>query len=41
MVKFLKRYEKYMNNHDELDNNPFKDALKNLKILTKIELIMK
>ena len=38
MVKFLKRYEKYMNNHDELDNNPFKDALKNL---TKIELIMK
>lgn len=26
-----KDMKKYMNNHDELDNNPFKDALKNLK----------
>lgn len=24
-----KIWKKYMNNHDELDNNPFKDALKN------------
>ncbi|MDS3871768.1 DNA topoisomerase III [Staphylococcus hominis] len=27
-----KDMKKYMNNHDELDNNPFKDALKNLKL---------
>ena len=26
-----KDMKKYMKNHDELDNNPFKDALKNLK----------
>ena len=28
VVKYLKRNEKYMNNEDSLENNPFKDALK-------------
>ena len=27
-----KEMKKYMNQQEELDNNPFKDALKNLKL---------
>lgn len=27
-----KEMKKYMNNTEEIDNNPFKDALKNLKL---------
>ena len=31
--------KKYINKKEEIDNNPFKDALKNLKLQINIELL--
>ena len=34
-----KEMKKYINKKEEIDNNPFKDALKNLKLQINIELL--